>query len=428
MNLYRSVFPLTLLIAMAGISAQAADWPQYLGPDRTGIAQEKGLARTWPEGGPKELWKITVGEGYAGAAIRDGEVYVLDRVEDKTDILRCLSLSDGKELWNYTYTAEGKYGHNGSRTPPTVDEKYIYSVGLMGDLLCVDRKTHQPVWQKNLVKDFNGTPPNWGIGQSPLLYKKLVIVNAQGPDAGVVAYDRVTGELVWKSPRIGLPGYASPSIATLGGVEQLLAIGASNRDKTELGSTVGISLEDGSILWKYENWQCWIPIPNPTPLTDDKLLISGGYGSGSAIIQVKKGASGFEVREVKVLDADTCGSQIHQPIVYKDHIYMNNNSNEKTNGLSCFTLDGTLKWKTADLPDAPKFDRGSLIIADDLIIAMDAKSGIVYLVDPSPDGYKQLAQAPVVEGRELFGPIALSDGKLLVRSQDTLKCLDLKKS
>ncbi len=187
-------------------------------------------------------------------------------------------------------------------------------------------------------------------------------------------------------------------------------------------------LENGAILWTYENWQCWIPIPNPTPLTDDKLLISGGYGSGSAIIQVKKGASGFEVREVKVLDADTCGSQIHQPIVYKDHIYMNNNSNEKTNGLSCFTLDGTLKWKTADLPDAPKFDRGSLIIADDLIIAMDAKSGIVYLVDPSPDGYKQLAQAPVVEGRELFGPIALSDGKLLVRSQDTLKCLDLKKS
>jgi outer membrane protein assembly factor BamB len=417
-----------MLFSVAFPLAASADWPQYLGPDRTGVAKEKGLARTWPESGPKELWKITVGEGYAGAAVSKGEVFVLDRTEDKNDILRCLSLADGKELWNYSYVAEGKYGHNGSRTPPTVDDKYVYSVGLMGDLVCVDRATKKPVWQKNLIKDFNASSPNWGVGQSPLLYKKLVIVNAQGPETGVVAYDRVTGELVWKSPALGLPGYASPSVFTLGGVEQLVAMGASNRDKTELGSTVGISLEDGSVLWKYEGWQCWIPIPNPTLLPDDKLFITGGYGSGSAIIQVKKGASGFEVTEVKKLDADTCGSQIHQPIVYNDHIYINNNSNEKTNGMSCFTLDGTLKWKTADIETAPKFDRGSLIVADDLIIALDAKSGILYLVEPSPDGYKELAHAPTVEGRELFGPLALSDGKLLVRSQDTLKCLDLKKS
>ena len=360
--------------------------------------------------------------------MRDGEVYVLDRTEDKTDNLRCISLADGKDLWNYSYEAPGKVGHNGSRNPPTVDEKYVYSVGMMGDFLCIDRKTHTPVWQTNFVTDLKANLPNWGAAQSPLLYKNLVIVAAQAPDAGVVAYDRGNGNLVWKSPGLGLPGYVSPTVVTLAGVEQVVAIGASNKDVTALGSTVGISLDDGSILWKYDAWQCWIPIPNATPLPGDKLFITGGYGAGSAIIQVKKGASGFEVAEVKKLDAATCGSQVQQPIVYKDHLYVNNNSNGKPNGMSCFTLDGTLKGKTADTEGIPRFDRGSFIIADDLIIALDAKSGILYLVEPSPDSYKELAHAPAVEGRELFGPLALSDGKLLVRSQDVLKCLDLKKS
>lgn len=405
-----------------------ADWPQYLGPNRDGVSPEKGLARAWPEAGPKVLWSVSVGEGYAGAAVRDGEVYILDRTEDKNDILRCFALADGKELWNYSYVAEGKVGHNGSRNPPTVDDQYVYSVGMMGNFLCVDRKTHKPVWEKDLQKEFGAPLPNWGFAQSPLLYKKLVIIAPQAPDAGVVAFDRVTGEVVWKSPGFGLPGYVSPAIATLAGVEQLIAMGASNRDATQRGSTVGISLDNGSILWKYEGWQCWIPIPNPTPLPGDQLFITGGYGAGSAIIQIKKGANGFEVTEVKKLDAATCGSQIHQPIVYKDHLYVNNNSNEKTNGMSCFTLDGTLKWRTVDTEGTPRFDRGSFIVADGLIIALDAKSGILYLVEPSPDGYKELAHAPTVQGRELFGPLALSDGKLLVRSQDTLKCLDLKKS
>lgn len=416
-----------VLVGLAGYPiASFADWPQFLGPNRNGVSDEKGLAREWPEGGPRVLWSVAVGEGYAGAAVRDGEVYVLDRREGTTDILRCFALNDGNELWNYSYEAPGNVGHTGSRNPPTVDEKYVYSVGMVGDFLCTDRKIHKPAWQKNFIKEFGTELPRWGYSQSPVLYKNLVIVAPQAPDAFIVAYDREKGDLVWKSAGLGRVGYVSPVVVTLAGVEQLVMTGAGSRDGSELGATAGISLDDGSILWKYEGWQCWIPIPNATPLPGDKLFITGGYNAGSAIVQVAKGAGGFEAKEVMKLSADTCGSQIHQPIVYKDHLYVNSNSNERLDGMSCFTLDGALKWRSKDAESNPLFERGNFIIADDLIIALDGKTGILYLVEPSPEGYKQLAMAPVVEGRELWGPLAISDGKLLVRSQDILKCLDLK--
>jgi len=406
--------------------AFATDWPQFQGRDRNAVSPEKGLLRTWPEAGPKVLWSVQVGPGYGAPSIRDGEVFVLDRKEDKVDILRCISLADGNELWNYTYDAPGTFGHTGSRTPPTVDEKYVYSVGMMGDFICTDRKTHQPVWRKNLVTDFGSDAPRWGVSQSPCLYKDLVIVAAQAVDAFVVAYDTASGKEVWKSPGLGLPGYVSPFVTTLAGVEQLVVIAAGNKPGTEKGTTAGISLGDGKVLWKYDGWQCYIPIPHPTPLPGDKLFITAGYGAGSAVIQVKKGTSGLEAVEVLKLAPEVCGSQIQQPILYKDFLYVNSNSNEERGGMRCLGLDGTVKWQTSGNDALPNFDKGAFILADDMIFAIDGKTGKLHLFDPNASGYKELAQAQVIEGRELWAPLALTNGKLLVRSQDVMKCLDVK--
>jgi outer membrane protein assembly factor BamB len=415
-----------LLLTLVSLPVYANDWPQFQGPDRNAISSEKGLLRKWPETGPKQIWSVAVGPGYGSPAVRDGEVYVLDRKDDIVDILRCLSLADGKELWNYTYESPGKFSHNGSRTAPTIDEKYVYSVGLMGDFLCVDRKTHQPVWRKNIVTDFGSEHPRWGVAQSPCLYKNLVIVAAQAPDAFVVAYDRVSGKEVWKSPGLGLPGYTSPMVTTLAGVEQLVVIAASNKPGTEKGTTAGISLTDGKVLWKYDGWQCFIPIPHPTPLPGDKLFITAGYGAGSVIIQVKKGKDGLEVSEVLKLAPEVCGSQIQQPILYKDCLYVNSNSNEESGGMRCIALDGTVKWQTSGSDALPNFDKGAFILADDMIFAVDGKTGKLHLFEPNTSAYKELAQAQVIEGRELWAPLALTDGKLLVRSQDVMKCLDVK--
>lgn len=427
MNRYRA-FASGCAVAMAlgfAAPAMAADWPQYLGPNRDATSPEKGLLRAWPETGPKELWSTKVGTGYAGASIVGDEVYLLDRTEDKTDTLRCISLKDGKDLWAYAYDAPGNAARSGSRNPPTVDSKHVYSVGIMGQFLCVDRKTHQPVWQKDLMKDFSMELPQWGFSQSPVLYKNLVIIAVQSPSTFAVAFDQNTGDVVWKSAPLGLAGYVSPLVTTLAGQEQLVVLSAGSRDGATKGGTAGLSLADGATLWTYDGWQCFIPIPNPTPLPGDRLFITGAYESGSACIQIKKTDAGFEAVELYKLEGNIAEGHIQQPIVYKDHLYLSSCSNERLNGLTCLTLDGKRLWNTKETNE-PIFERGSIILADDMLIGLDGKSGILYLVEPNSEKYKQLAAFKVVDGRELWAPLALSEGKLVVRSQDTMKCLDLK--
>jgi outer membrane protein assembly factor BamB len=167
---------LIAVILMMAVCSSLADWPQYLGPDRNAISQDKGLLRSWPKDGPKVLWTISLGAGYGGAAVSDGRVYVLDRIGNEEDVLRCLDLLTGKELWSYAYDAPGRVSHPGSRSTPAIDGNYIYTCGSFGDLYCFDKNTHKPVWNKNIWKDFDkGSGPRWAISQNPLIYGDSVI-------------------------------------------------------------------------------------------------------------------------------------------------------------------------------------------------------------------------------------------------------------
>lgn len=415
-------------VLLAALPVSAADWPNLAGPNWNSISPETGIAKSWPKDGPKVLWTLPLGKGYGGASIRDGEVYVLDRIgEDgkEQDVLRCVDLNTGKELWNFTYEAPGEVGHAGSRTPPTVGTDYVYSVGQMGDFYCISRKTHQPVWHKNILKDYGVKTPSWGAAQSPVIYNDWVVTAPQSPDAYVVAYDHMTGEELGKSLGLGAPGYCPPVILTLDGVEQGVMIGAGKKESPGTTTVAGISLEDGSVLWKYTGWDNFIPIPFPTILPDDRLFITGGYKAGSAMIQVKKKDGVFEAKELFKLDMKTCGSQIHQPIFYKEHLYVNSNSNESNDGMRCFTLDGKLCWSSKDKDEKLTFEKGNMILADGLIFNLEGDKGVLHLIEPSPEAYKELASAKLLDGKEIWAPMALSQGKLVIRDQQNMKCLDV---
>ena len=142
------------VLLFAGVNANAADWYQFLGPNRDGVSPETGLANSWPDGGPKELWEVKVGGGFGGPAIRGDEVYVLDREPGSADVLRVLNLKSGKELWTFRYPAKDIKRFTGSRSVPTVTDTHVYIVGGQGDLTCVDRSTHKEVWQTNLGKAY----------------------------------------------------------------------------------------------------------------------------------------------------------------------------------------------------------------------------------------------------------------------------------
>lgn len=420
----------TLLCGFAVLVLAAvavADWPQMAGPDRNNISAETGLARTWPESGPPVLWTVPLGGGFASPSILDGKVYLLDRVGEEQDKLRCFDLETGEELWHYAYDAPGSVSHDGSRTAPTVAGNRLYCVGLFGHFTCLDLTTRQPVWSKNICSDFGVDTPKWGVAQAPSLYKNLVIVAPQAPDAFVVAYDKDSGEIVWKTKELGGVGYSTPVIVTLCGVDQAVMINAPPREDAGTGSVNGISLEDGSLLWSYHNWQCKIPIPYAMALPEDRLFITGGYRAGSAMIQLRREGERFTVREL--FRTDACGSQIQQPLFYQGHLYVNSNSNEREDGMMCLTLDGSILWQTRDKSQAffsTTFERGPLMLADNLILNLDGKRGDLYLIEPSPEGYKELAKAHVLDGRSLWSPMALSRGRLLVRSGEQLKCLEVK--
>ena len=195
----KTTFILVIVILLSGCTRPANNWNQYLGPNRDASIEDVEIMGSWPEKGPMELWSFPLGTGYGGASIFDEEVFVLDRDPGKTDILRCIDLESGVEKWNFSYEASGELPFPGSRAVPTVDNVHVWSVGPHGDFYCFDKVSGQPLWNHNLLEEFEGELSTWGVSQSPVIYQDLVIVAPSGAGAGVVAFDKVSGDMVWKS-------------------------------------------------------------------------------------------------------------------------------------------------------------------------------------------------------------------------------------
>jgi len=151
---YKKIIALTCLFTCILLNVYGQDWSQFLGPNGNSTSPQKKLLRTWPANGPQILWSVDVGIGYGGPVVKDGKVYLLDRVDSLGDIMRSFDLLSGKELWNYTISSPASFPFPGSRSVPAVEGNWVYACGALGDLYCIDIKTHKPVWNKNIWKDF----------------------------------------------------------------------------------------------------------------------------------------------------------------------------------------------------------------------------------------------------------------------------------
>ena len=418
-----------LFVCMANVYAQ--DWPQYLGPHGNSTSDQKGILRTWPQNGPEVLWTVNMGIGYGGPVVKDGKVYLLDRDDKVGDNLRCFDLSSGKELWNFSYEAPGSVMFPGSRSVPIVDGKHVYSCGPNGDLYCIDINTHKPAWNKNVWKDFGGQEiPRWAITQCPIIVGDLLILASQAPEAGVVAYEKLTGTVKWKTPAIGPVGYVSPAIVKIAGENHVVMISATDRKTSSGGKVVGINPLTGKILWEYTNWQCGIPTPGAFDAGEGKILIIGGYQAGAALIKVEKKTDGsFGVTELyKTIEF---GEHTKPPVLFNGYFYAQYSNNERRDGLVCMSMEGKIMWKTKREPD---FNKGSMILADGLILATDGAKKL-YLIEPDPTAFKPIASTELLAeqktddpgaarfGTQNWAPIALADGKLLIRDQTRLMCI-----
>jgi outer membrane protein assembly factor BamB len=419
---------IALFVFLPNVCAQ--DWPNYLGPNRNSTSSQKGLLRTWPAAGPEVLWTASVGPGYGGPVVKAGKVYLLDRDDKTGDIMRCFEFSTGKELWSYSYDAPGTVSYPGSRSIPAIDGNRIYSCGPYGDLYCIDVNTHKPLWNKNIMKDFGGTKiPVWAITQSPLVYGDLIIVSySQNPMAGLVAFNKMTGKIVWKTEAIGNETYASPSIVKISGEDHLVMIFSSTNtymhkeaDKSK-GRILGLKPQTGKILWEYNEWENMIQVAPAFDAGEGRVLAVGGYELGTAMIKVGKNADGsYSVKEL--FRHNDFGDHTKPPIMYNGYFYAQFSTNDRRDGLCCMDMDGKVMWKTMR---KPSFDKGSMILADGLILATDGNKTL-YLIQPDPAGFKPLASAELLRMGQNWGPMALVDGKLLLRDQSRLICVKIAK-
>ncbi len=409
------------------LSSAQNNWPQYLGPDRNATIKNVSIAESWPDAGPKKLWSIPLGSGYGGASIYENEVFVLDRIVGQADVLRCLDLNSGEEKWTYQYEAPGELPYPGSRTVPTVDENYIWMVGPHGHMNCIDKKTLRPIWSKNIHTIYDAQMPNWGISQSPLLYKNLVIVAPQGSKAGCVAFNKTTGEVVWESRALtGYTFYVSPTVATIGGIDQVIMTSPySKEDSTKIQEVVAFNAQTGKELWTYKGLKSFATITPPTIIGDNKVFLTDcsyndKYAPVSVLIEINKTENGFQVNEI--FKTEEAGCKMHPPVFRNNYLYLN--SNGRPNQMVCMSLTGELQWEKGS---APEFEMGAVIQIGDYIVNQNGKNGAIHLIKPSPDGYKELAKAELFNSTksQAWAPMAFANGKLIVRDMEQMICVDL---
>ena len=380
MKILRFIPQLILAILLLQACTQSSNWNQYLGPNRNASVSGTEIVKSWKEGKPKELWSFPLGEGYGGASIYGNEVFILDRIKGESDIMRCLDLETGKEKWSFTYQAEGEISFPGSRTVPTVNETFIWSVGPRGDIYCFDKSSGKPVWNHNLLKDFDREITTWGVSQAPLLYKDLVIVAPQGSKAGVIAYEKSTGELVWKTRALsGHPSHVSPALASFGG------------DSTLTHEVVAFDANSGEELWQYHGLKSFLTVTPAVQIDDQKLMLTdcsfdGGYDPVSIMLEITRNGEDFEVNELFL--TEEAGCKMHPAVLHENYLYLNHNGNP--NQMMCLNLEGELVWEKGS---APGFEMGGMVLVDGMIINQNGKNGDIHLIEPSPEGYRELGKA-----------------------------------
>ncbi|MCP3980677.1 MAG: PQQ-binding-like beta-propeller repeat protein [bacterium] len=408
---------IALVAAMvSALAAQAADWPQFRGPNRDAISSETGLMRSWPEGGPEVLWSTEVGQGYSGAAIHGGTVYFNDYDEATfTFLVRALTLDDGKEIWRFAEKRRIRPNHGITRSVPATDGKYVFSLDPKAVLHALDAATGKELWRKNLVTDYGTKIPPWYNGQCPLIEKDSVVIAPAGPSALMVALNKATGEEIWRTPnpKGWLLSHASPMPATLGGVEQYLF--------SVLEGTVGISAEDGKLLWHFPFKFNVSVSPSPLAVDAERVYVTAAYDSGGAMFRVKRDGEGFSTESIFVHAADTWNSEVQTPILLDEHVFA---VGKKRRGMfTCLDLEGNEAWNS---DGKAYFGLGSFLLADGMFFVVEGRTGMIRLLDANTEGYRELAAAQVLSGHDVWAPPALSDGRLVVRDLSRMVCLKVK--
>jgi len=364
---------------------------------------------------------VNLGQGFAGAAVQDGCVYVLDYDEEaRADTMRCLSLDDGREIWRNGYPLIVSWNHGMSRTVPAVVSinpggKYVISLGPKCHVTCWDAETGQAYWLLDLVLDCGATVPQWYAGQCPLVDNDRLIL-APGGDALLIAVDYQSGKTIWESgnPRGWVMTHSSIMPMEFAGKRMYVYCGK--------GGVAGVSADDGQILWETTAWKIdMATCPSPVIVDDGRMFrifLCGGYESGALMLQLKQSGKEIVAEVLFRLKPRQFSSEQQTPVLFDGHLY---GVRQKGEQLVCLDLNGNEVWSSG----GDKFGSGPYMIADGLIFVMD-DDGKLTMAEATSEAYKPLDRAQVIDdGYEAWGPMAMVAGRLIVRDMTRMVCLDV---
>lgn len=413
----KRVLPVALLAALAlcqgampvaRLAAEPlADWPQWQGPDRTGVSKETGLLAQWPANGPSVIWTSqNLGNGYGSMAVVGERIFLQGMTGGQSTVF-ALNRADGKGVWSKALgRAEDNDKGPGPRGTPTVDGDRLYVLTENGDLACL-KTDGTAVWQRNILKDFGGRQIQWLISESPLVDGPHVIVTPGGPGAGMVKLDKMTGKTVWQSKDLSDPaGYSSPIVADVGGVRTYMTFTAA--------AGVGVRASDGKLMFSYPNASNRTANITTPLFSDNKVFFTSDYGTGAGLVGLTAENGSVTAKEVYF----TREMKNHHGgvILHNGYLYGFNDSI-----LTCLDFaTGKMMWRDRSV------GKGSVSFADGNLY-LQGENNLVGLAEATPTGYKEKGRFPIADkGLPSWAHPVVSDGRLYVRNQDTLVAYDIK--
>jgi outer membrane protein assembly factor BamB len=407
----------------AQLPDQPGEWPAWRGPNRDGLSKESGLLTSWPEDGPKLLWKVEgLGDGFSTPSVANDRIFLMGakgagnaKGKGKDEYLVALKESDGSRLWE-ALVGKMTGGHPGPRSTPTVDGDRIYVMSSDGKLLCADVATGKPRWTKDLRAEFGGKPGGWAYTESPLIDGDLLICTPGGERATLAALDKHTGAIRWLGPVVALKaekrpyhtaGYSSVVAANIHGMRQYVQFLS--------GGVVGLEAKSGKLLWHYDK-PANTTANISTPLWQgNRVFAASGYGTGGGQVEIVRKDGEFEAVEKFFLK----NMQNHHGgmILLGNHFYGTNG-----NALLCVDwLTGAIAWQNRSV------GKGSVAYADGHLYVRSEK-GPVALVEATPKAYREKGrfEQPDRSEKNAWAHPVVAGGRLYLRDWDILLAYDVK--
>ena len=401
-----------VMVALASVAAQTAadDWPQFLGPDRSGVSRGPALSETWGANGPKVVWRKTIGAGLSGPIVAQGHLILFHRVAG-SELVEALDPRSGASQWLYSYPTSYRddFGFDeGPRAVPVVANGVVYTFGAQGQLHAIGLADGKRIWSEDTAARFGVPKGYFGAAGSPLAEGGALLANIGGKKAGIVAFDAKSGKVLWTATD-DPASYSSATGATIAGRRYAIFLTRSG--------LVGLDPATGTVQFQ-RPWRARLAasVNVATPLViGDRIFVSAEYGPGAAVLRLDGG------KLVDVWASDDVLSNHYATSVYYDgHLYGFHGRQEFGPSFRAVELaTGKVRWSE------DRFRAGSVTLVGNRLLIM-RESGELLLVPASPDGFRPLARAQILPATVRAYP-AIADGYVYVRNDNTLVCLDLRR-